>query len=339
MALEPITPPLLRSSPVAEPYIPSSPAGHLPLLSDPSSLLSDDIRAAEEAVFQADTLLPAWKKSNNNTEVFDATNTDQSSSNTPVVHTLSNFLNSDTPVSSSPRVKVADQKVEVPITPHRAIAVPGKFTICSEIVEEMLLDEDSTYGDSPSDTPFQKAMQAAAENVKRWSEQEQLHEADVKSRVDVPKIDFALPDAAWKPLQSINHDRMAVLAAQRKAILQIEEEYGFSSNWIGAGQLKLSWLPWDDNLAKVALDESFGDANDLEPYLIDSIAVVDSSSLTWKPPGVRILKPDDDEDAEEDELELGYFTEKLPQDVTSLVRKRKMQYEEEKKMNSDHVCF
>jgi hypothetical protein len=338
-AFEPVTPPLLRMTPPTTPYIPLSPDADLPLLSDPASLISEDARKAEKAIFEDDTLAPP--------SGYNSPMTDSSATLASYTHVrLSDVYSTTTSheileqnIPSAPP-KIADLKVEVPLTPQIQASTHPKTVTFSDAIEEMLLDPASKdhEGKSPMmgsdefmDKFFQDAFGEAASQVNRAIEQEQLQEADAKARVEVPIMDFSLPDPPWKQLQEMSNSttRRKVQKAMVMEILQGESEH--FRVWPGASKnaQNLNWIVFPSELTKGVLHESFGDDSVLQQFINPSQdeAVTNSSGVTWKPPGLRILK--DDETDDEEEIELGSFQEEQPKDVVSLVKKRKLQYAEE----------
>jgi len=53
--------------------------------------------------------------------------------------------------------------------------------------------------------------------------------------------------------------------------------------------------------------------------------IIDSSIMTWKPPGLRILQFDEDDD---DEIETGTFSRDQPRDLPFLIKKRKLELDQ-----------
>ena len=221
-----------------------------------------------------------------------------------------------------------------------AMPIPSlpKTVTFNDAVEEMLLDglrmvdksESSVLGSDEGCTFFREAFGDAAANANRNIEQEQLQQADANDRVQVPIMDFCLPDPPWMFIQAKDRS-ISIMEVQKAMVADVQKQYGRPTLWLGVNKLipKLRWSVFPSELAKVVLDESFGDDEVLSNFLDlgANHPVVDSGKLTWKPPGFRILKEDADDD--EDDLELGYFETEKSQDVASLVRKRKMQYEEQ----------
>jgi len=228
--------------------------------------------------------------------------------------------------------------VEVPLMPIIPIPNRPETLKFNDVIESMLLDSLSTadhselsvLGSDEGCTFFREAYGDAAASASRKIEQEQLQQADANSRIQIPIMDFRLPDPPWKFIQS-KDSSVSITEVQKAMVADIQEQYGRPRLWTGLNKLvpKLRWTCFPLELAKVGLDESFGDDEVLHKFLDNGLSqlVVDSGKLTWKSPGFRILKEDKDND--EDDLKLGYCETEEGQDIASLVRKRKMQYEEE----------
>ena len=227
------------------------------------------------------------------------------------------------PSLEAPRIKCDDLKVEEPLTLDHPPFAP-KSVRFSNIIEEMDLASLVT-ADAPAleSSFFDDAFGPAAERAIRLSEQEKLIEADATARVDVPKLDFALRSPPWKAFDL--RDPGSVKASQRNFIKELVGQR--LQKWTGSNPgLKLKYNPFPHNLAKVALEEDFGacDANWESFVGSKKEKVVDSSSLTWRPPEPRILREEEDED----EIEPGKFPKQKVQDLSFLVKKRKMELEE-----------
>jgi hypothetical protein len=319
------------------PYIPSSPACHLSLLSDPASLISEDLRNAEHAIFEQDSLINPTRQSSpftNSSNTFSSyTNNKLSEAHFPI-----DFLTEEERFPVVSYIKVEDRKVEVPLMPALPIPSLPKTATFNDIGQEMLLDglsltghlEPSLFGCDEDGTFFQEAFGEAAAIAIRNVEQEQLQQVDANNRVQVPIMDFQLPDPPWKLIQT-KESSFRLMKVQKAIFADIQKEYGRPSLYSGMNKLnaKLRWIVFPTDLAKDVLDETFGDDELLHNLLQceTNQQIVDSGKLTWKPPGLRILK--EDEEDNDDDLDLGSFEVKTPQDLTSLLRKRKLQYEEE----------
>jgi hypothetical protein len=225
------------------------------------------------------------------------------------------------------RFKRDDLKVEEPLTPEPPIIAP-KSVRFSRFVEEMDLEPISCT-DTPvlESTFFEDAFGDAAKMATKQSEQEKLIEADATARVDVPVMDFAMPIPPWKVPGVQGHP--ATLECSQKAFIS-KVIGGDPQRWKGSNQvlLNLRHNPFPHNLSKVAQEDNF-EASDYTWEAVIKFSgaeeVLDSSSLTWKPPGLRIVLDDDDDD---DEIEQGRFPKEDSRDLRYLIKKRKIQLEE-----------
>ncbi len=333
-----MTPPLLPLSDQSTPYIPSSPACHLPLLSDPASLIGEDLRNAENIIFEQDYLVYPEQHSS---PLTNSSTTLPSYTNIRPSNTFSSMdsLEGEELFAVSRRIRVEDRKVEVPLMPATPFPSLQRMVTFNDIVEERLLDglsmadhsEPSVLGSDDGCRFFREAFGDAAANASRNIEQEQLQQADANDRVQVPVMDFRLPNPPWKFNQS-NDTSLTVVEVQKLIVADVLERYGHPPLWPGIHKLnqKLRWTIFPSDLAKVVLEESFEDDKILRNFLDRGAnqKVVESDKLTWKPPGFKILREDIDD--AEDDLEVGSFERERSEDVISLVRKRKMQYEEER---------
>lgn len=306
------------------------PAFQLPVLSDASSPTKYVLDALEQKIFEQDiptllrksTTTKVSKDFSSDTYVGDGTITLGE-----VYSPLASFENSGTPPSVEiQRIKREDLKVEEPLTPEMPQVAP-KSVHFSDIVEEMEL-----YPASAPDSPaydnkfFEEAFGDALKTANQRAEQERLIEADSTARVDVPVMDFSKPEPPWKAFEQ-QRGTASLLSLQK---LTIKELVGHPRPWPGTGIVAttMNWVPFPASLARVALEEPFKD-DDLtwEAFVKDpkEDKVIDSSDLTWKPPGLRILKDGDDDD---DEIEPAKFLNDNVQDLSALIKKRKLELDQ-----------
>ncbi|TVY32711.1 hypothetical protein LSUB1_G007858, partial [Lachnellula subtilissima] len=290
-ALEPVTPPLFPMSPPFKPYepSPSSPTFQLHALSDPPSLIQDDLESMEKVFFQQDVPVPIRDAT---LKTIPPDVDDYSSSDTypgDVTVKLSDIyspmasLEGEFPPSvHTQRCKPDDFKVEGPLTPPKPIMAAPKTVRFSDYVEDMELDPPSPVVYPSAEAFFNDAFAEAAETVKQQLEQESLVNADTTARVEVRMIESVVTKPPWQKFQD----------------------------------------------SKVALEETFeGSDTTWQSFVEDtkSEEIIDSSNLTWKPPGLRILTIDEDDD---DELDPAKFVTSHPKDMYSLVKKRKLQLDD-----------
>lgn len=317
-----MTPPLPPMSPIKTPYIPSSPVSHLPLLSDPSSLLSDDLRAIEGSIFEKDSLTTPIESDTIESQkalvLIEVSNP----------HGTTDTLECDPYLPGFARIKAEDRKVEVPLTPSKTEF--AEYVSPNEYIEEMLLDQIASEEDLEF---FNEEFRDAAEGANRKLEQEQLHEADSKNRVHIPVMDFNLPIAPWKQTQT--HETNGRRVHQKAIITGVLEAYGQIHSWPGVKKLDstLRWTAFSSDLALVSFDGEFGGESELYTVLGSAREneIIDSSGLTWKPLGFKIFKNSDDED---DDISDGQLEKLQIEDVPTLAKKRKIKYDEEQGIRS-----
>lgn len=107
-----------------------------------------------------------------------------------------------------------------------------------------------------------------------------------------------------------------------------------ATSWHGLSSLEreLRWSIFTAPITKFCLEEKIHGETDLEKFFddVENATIASSSSLVWKREGLRIL--DDDED--EEEIERGEFEEE--RSVETLVRKRKLELDEEAGLMQDN---
>ncbi|KAF8853706.1 hypothetical protein BDZ45DRAFT_657595 [Acephala macrosclerotiorum] len=224
-------------------------------------------------------------------------------------------------------VKRENLKVEETLTPDRSgISLP-KSVRFNDVVEELQLYPDNRVASPAYENNFlEDAFGYALREANQRAEQEKLVAADATARVDVPLMDFSKADPPWKKFEGVqNHAKL--LSIQMSLIREVLSERPPICVHINRKSLNLRWIPWPSNLAKIAVEEHFEeDDQNLETFLKEMVSgdIIDSTSLTWKQPGLMILRDDEDED----EIEPGVFRRDTPLDLSSLAKKRKMELQE-----------
>ncbi|KAG9247076.1 hypothetical protein BJ878DRAFT_415625 [Calycina marina] len=237
------------------------------------------------------------------------------------------------PASRTNRAKLEHLKVEETLTPPNTIPLSRSVHFGQAIETVQLLPSfpASSQASEPLDAKvFNKIFGEAGERALRQSEQEALINADTTARVDVPLMDFSAPHPPWKPLQGIL-DPDKLLALQSALInTHISISSGMKAMWKVKKQNGLKWSPFPHDLAKVALNEKLPHCDDVWNAYVhdaDDEPVTDAASLTWKPPGLKFLTEDDDND---DEIGTGTFRKAKTQDMEFLVKKRRYRLEEQR---------
>lgn len=227
-------------------------------------------------------------------------------------------------INKEQRTRQETLKIDGPLTPPMPVLIP-KSVHFSDVVEEMLHN-------SPSSPPagsfcksyIEEACGDADKRVKQQIEQESLLAADTVGRVEVPVVNFCLPEPPWKKLRDATGSA-TVLSVQRAIIKEATRER--LSLWPGQkhAQTELKWNLFTRGLAKVALDETFPDDGYALQFLFKSSEadnIIHTSTLTWKPPGLKILRDCDDE-----EIGQGVFQKNLSPDILLLAKKRRLRLE------------
>ncbi|KAH6676335.1 hypothetical protein B0J14DRAFT_536700 [Halenospora varia] len=345
-ALEPVTPPLLPMSPPPEPYQPSlsSPAYQLPFL--PESELDDifkkDLEAIEKHIFKQDLPTPLRPtapdaKENEYGTSSDTLVGDGTIKLADIYSSAASYMNNSTPPIPVERVKLEDLKVEGPLTPP--MAVPPKHVRFNEMIEEIGLDISSLliWPDAAPPNPdevgnfFRDAFGEAAERATMQIEHESLIAADTTGRVEVRVLPNYKPEPPWKLLRDAKG--LAKLEDLHKDMMN--EFVGLTvSAWPGALRNKeYRWHPFPHSIAKAAVEEVEQEDSDLDReswkafvYPDGTDGVIDNSRFCWSP-GLKFLHVDEDED---DEIAPAEWHRGEPQNLSYLVKKRKIELDEER---------
>ena len=240
----------------------------------------------------------------------------------------------DPPSSPPPfRQRPRDLKVDVPLSPPHSDRPPPwkrKNVTFSEALPDLIpelpprIAKPENISSDDVDAFIQDTIKPIALKAERAIEQEQLQEADTVLRVPVPVMDFSLPIAPWTVKshapKAYNEDE-----EMKNTLTEMKALHFSKHGWPTSGQAEreLKWAPFPVALGKVDTNESIPDDGSVEEYIVPPERV-DIATLTWKPDGLRIF----DELADSDvELEEGDFPEE--KDLNSLIRKRKLELEEE----------
>lgn len=238
----------------------------------------------------------------------------------------------DLPASPSPRPRLQDLKVEVPLSPpHSDQTPPWKkrgvpfSEAISELVPELSLPLPNPENNSSQDIDafFEETIKPIAAEAERSIEQEQLQEADTTLRVTMPVMDFSLPVAPWKP-RSQQPPAIDEEAIYMRTLTEMKALHFNKHIWpmSGPAERELKWTPFPAALGKVETQESIPDNGVIDRYMVPPDRV-DIETLTWKSDGLRIL--DGLTGSDEGDLQEGSFPEE--KDIISLVRKRKFELE------------
>jgi hypothetical protein len=321
----------MRMSPITAPYEPSSDTGHLELQTEPSSPTRQELEDVDRKLFEEDTV-----KRNEGNLVAIAREADAMLPKFEHIGQFYSPLQGIEEPPSSPQLRkppVRDFKVEVPLTPPPSDFVPPwkrKHVSFSEVLHEIIPELPSPLlkpeDISPEDIDklFAESVAPIAMQAERSIEQEQLQEADTMHRVKVPVMDFSLPMAPWKA------SAPTPLAASRNELYQqsttdMKRIHFQKHTWPNSGttELSLKWMPFPAALGRIETYETIPDEGVTDKFLTWP-ECVDSNTLVWKRDGLRIF--DDLGDSDEEEIGYGIFPD--DKDITSLLRKRKLQLEQ-----------
>ncbi|KAF7869882.1 hypothetical protein EAF04_004666 [Stromatinia cepivora] len=324
-----VTPPLspmfvpLPDSPLS--FLPS--ACEIPLLSDPDSLTSLDLKKIEDEVLKEDLPAPIGNKP--------AAQATFSASDDQIITPGDSYsppecikkLNSVSSPLEKKRIAVVNMKVEEILTPRKPSGEPGcKSVHFNNVVEEFLLSSrpQSGFSKPTIETKFlEEVFGKSGEQAKHRVEQERL--VDTRNRVEVLEMDFSIAGPPWMEANS-----RSVTAAD-STLQNLIEEIGVDPfmRWPGLKKLhaKVPWVPFKHSFVNVT-EESIGDENTRESsiYGPEDDEVVTSSDLTWKREGFRILREESDED-DDDELEMGFFPKEVAS-TSSTMGKRKSEMQD-----------
>ena len=323
-----MTPPLLPLTPPSYPFEPSSDAGHLDLLSDVTSPTQQEARDLEKILFKDDAIVPKEEGGEPKLRGSDPMLLDFED-----LGEIYSPLKGGLDLPSSPptaRGRLEDRKVEGPLTPPISdLPQPWKIKDISfreallQVIPEIPPPIPRPEGASSPDinTFFAENIAPIAVKAERSIEQEQLQEADTTRRVTVPCMDFSLPVPPWK-VPGDGFDSGASINTYKTFLSKVKSDHLSKHVWpmIGKTERGLPWAPFPAELRRTAISEEIQDDGAVEPFVMQP-ECIDSSLLTWKPEGLRILDESDDES-----LENGMFPE--ANDLDFLIKKRKLELEE-----------
>ena len=330
-----MSPPLLPSSPIATPYIPSSDTGHLDLLSDHTSPTGEEACQADRKVFENDAIIIS--KEAQCSSPFSDPAFLESDSLGDIYSPLKGIK--DPPSSPPPlRASLQDRNVEVPLSPLHLERTPlskKKSVSFSETLPELIselpppIPQPENTSSSDIDAFFEEVIAPIGLKFERTIEQEQLQEEDTTLRVIVPVMDFSLPIAPWKAnSQAPMFDNGGTM--YKKILTEMKTLHFRKHIWpmSGKAERELRWAPFPSALGRVESQEKIPDDGSTTKFLAQPESV-DVNTLTWKPEGLRLLDDLADSDGE---LEEGRFPEET--NFEFLIRKRKLELDESQSIPS-----
>jgi len=224
--------------------------------------------------------------------------------------------------------------VEGPLTPSMCSSSPMKRLKSVSFADESLLYKpwvDDDEGGAGSDQFFHE-IEEQAERANEKIENERLSGADTIARVDIPYMDFSLPMAPWIEYSRRKGDDHrpddTELQAQMQFLLRIKrEDLRLAKSWHGLSipERELKWGFLTTKVSTLSLEEKLHGESEVTKIVTEMTTgdVATSSAQVWKREGLRIL----DEDEDEEDLDPEEYDER--NDMEALIRKRKLEMEEE----------
>ncbi|KAF4635659.1 hypothetical protein G7Y89_g2425 [Cudoniella acicularis] len=335
----PVTPPLMPMSSPPKLYepSPSSPAYQLPILPEPDSMFKEDVEKLEKHIAEQDLPTPIRQAvSNQRNSSSSDTYPGDGTVKLEDIYSPMAFLNKNSPPKVEvERVKHQDLKIEGPLTPPAPTIT--KHVRFNDLIQEFDMDIESMFPviaeESPqepeeTDTFFRDAFGEASRKAMQQCEQETLVAADTTGRVEVKVLPDYKPEPPWKDFQDTKSSAKFE-SVQKRMMWEI---IGSTMKpWTGASRgVIYRWAPFPRELAKIEVEEKSELDNETWKDFVDpdnKEEVIDSSMLCWKRPGLKVLCINEEDD---DEIEKGKFSEGHPQSISFLVKKRKMELEEDK---------
>ncbi|KAI8190600.1 hypothetical protein K4K48_000318 [Colletotrichum sp. SAR 10_66] len=287
----PLMPPPLASEPEEE-FIPTSEAFILEPLSDPDSLIGDDLDTAGKLMDEMtmETIQPE----------VDVTEMIGFPSDPP-------FLD----IFPSPQ-PTQDLKMEVPI-----------LFPCLGPKDEDVESDSMKEADAKFEKDFSLLLEDKTAELTRMAEQEQIHVADAIARFQPPVVDFSIPEPQWSGVPAKGASEMF-----RRICLEFDGQRK-APTWpkMRSENIELKWQPFNASLGSVNLKETVGDDRVLQQIFdCRSARLPTSADCVIRESGLKILREDDEEELPmpyyEDDEEL--FENDPAIDLLSVIKKRKM---------------
>lgn len=317
------------------------------MLSDPASLLSADLNAVKQKIFDADKLVEAVDEyeasSPPDLRVGPVNAVERRQRSKPDLPELES-LPSDEHFPAIERQRKEDLVVDTGLTPPMPPMLPKTVTFSDE-VETMLLDECSDEGSSRAgsrnegilawDASVNEVLKAASERTNSKLQHEQLQEAATTKKLPVPSIDSPELHLPWN-LAEVSRSGEKLLEYQSNIVSDALEASFIPVKVHGLHRLQesLRWAPFPTGLARVALSEDLDGKEDSESSLRAALNITTSEDVTFKRDAPRCLE--DSEDDDDDELGAAEFpeTEATEVDLDSILQKRKREVGDAMKDNS-----
>ncbi|KAL2070508.1 hypothetical protein VTL71DRAFT_13534 [Oculimacula yallundae] len=327
--LDPITPPLSPLPQNPQPFEPSSsdPTFQVPIFSDPISPTKQDLEAIEREIFKQDMPTPLRSSAS---YTHEGLSEEMPAALQDIFSSLGGLEQAQSPETRP--AKWEHVKVEVPLMAIEPASIPKTVRFNEHIEFSFIEPTSSPVAPDDGSAFFEDTFQEAYTRVNKEMEHEKLNSENITARVDVPELDLDKADAPWKRFEEVQ-SQAALSALQKSFVLDMIASSSVP-HWPGSGQqqTKLPWAPFSSSFAKLALeDDALVDDTTWKALIEDDGDVIDSSSLTWKPAGLKILTDEEDEE----DIDFGQFPNDTPQTLSTIVKKRKRELQERENSKSN----
>lgn len=268
----------------------------IPIPSDPSSsIFADDLKAAEEQIF--DKCGDVWSE--------------------PTSPILDRFLDTeitredemeflkDTSQDQSTKRHLDDHKIEPPILPglqleEQSLIGPeafGSFVTNELDIEGLAAD----FVENFPDNNFEDELASVADSTMKTIEQEQLQAADAIARVPVPIIDFSIPEPEWARLGNNGEAIFKYIQCGNEGLFRLPKWPRDSVT-----ESKLIWRPIGLGANKISTEETIDADEALIKAFIEPLEGVDvPSSLDFVQKRERLSILEHNNEDEEIEVQMG----------------------------------
>ncbi|KAI1750969.1 hypothetical protein F4782DRAFT_229960 [Xylaria castorea] len=305
-----VTPPLSPYDEHEEDFVPDMDVCEVPVASDLSSMLSDDLKAAESAALQK----------GHERDLSQTLDTDTLPSS-PLLNPL-DLLVKQSKISSI-RMESPQLLMTSPLqNTNDGANIPA---ILKSIDLDHALPNPESSGVGDLQTPgkddilelsLETVMEESAAAVLRGIEQEHISIVDAVARVEVPVLDFSIPDPEWHNLPGDTLAHLKWLYESHNITMPPCQRHSRADS-------KLRWLPFLKNIDSKTLTKEVISCERDPSHIINFPDVKDvptSADYVWKRLGFAILR----------ELESEEFLEEITSprnamsDLASLARKRRL---------------
>ncbi|KAG8167603.1 hypothetical protein KVR01_003292 [Diaporthe batatas] len=277
----------------------------IPIPSDPSSsIFADDLRAAEEQLFEE--FGDVWSEPTS--PILDRFLDVEISE-----EDKKGFLNTDFSLEQSTEYNLDHHKIEPPILPFSPLqeqSLSETEAFGSFVAQQMDIDGlAAEFLQNLSDDDFEEELASVADLTMKTVEQEQLHAADATARVPVPIMDFSIPEPEWKRLGNNSQAIFKYIKCGNESLFRLPQ---WPRNSVI--ESKLIWRPIGSEASKVSTKETIDADDDLvESFIIslNSDGVPSSLDFVQKRTKLAILE----HMTEDDEIEV--HLEKPKQRITN----------------------